>query len=148
MTVETTGRKSKQSMTGSIVNYDFAFRALASAPGDIKCVRTITATNSDEDMTRVTEIPAPSDATDVLSFLVSVATDGVGGTITVAWPSTACTITIYRETTDTQASDYEDYNQFPADTVETDLDKRTMRSQEQEEDIDRALKYPITAPTG
>jgi len=148
MTVETSGRKSKQTMTGAVVNYDFSFRALVSAPGDIKCTRTVTATNVDTDMTRVTEIPAASSATDVLSFLVSVATDGVGGTITVAWPSTACTITIYRETTDTQGSDYEDYNQFPANTVETDLDKRTLKSQEQQEDLDRSLKYAITAPTG
>jgi hypothetical protein len=148
MTVETTGRKSKQTMTGSIVNYDFSFRALVSAPGDIKCIRTITATNTDQDMTRVTEIPAASSATDVLSYLVSIATDGIGGTVTVAWPSTACTLTIYRETTDTQSSDYEDYNQFPANTVENDFDKRTLKSQEQQEDIDRALKYAITAPTG
>ena len=148
MTVETTGRKSKQTMTAGIVNYDFTFRALVSAPGDIKCIRTVTATMVDEDMTRVTEIPSPSDATDVLSYVVSIATDGVGGTITVAWPSTDCSITIYRETTDTQSSDYEDYNQFPAQTVENDFDKRTLKSQEIEEDLGRALKYAITAPTG
>jgi len=135
-------------MTAGIVNYDFSFRAIRSAPGDIKCIRTITATGTDETMTRVTEIPAPSDSSDVLSFLVSIATDGVGGTVTVAWPSTGCTLTIYRETTDTQSSDYEDYNAFPADTVETDLDKRTLRSQELAEDVQRALKYSITAPTG
>ena len=148
MTVETTERKTAQSMTASIVNYTFVFRALASAPGDIKCIRTNDSTNVDEDMTRVTEIPVASSASDVLSFLVSVNTDGVGGTITVAWPSTNSTITIYRETTDTQGSDYEDYNQFPAETVETDLDKRTMRSQEQQEDLARSLKVAITASTG
>lgn len=148
MTVETTSIKSKQTMTISKVNYDFSFRALVSAPGDIKCTRTITATNTDQTMTRVTDIPSPSSASDVLSYVVSIATDGIGGTITVAWPSTSCTITIYRETTDTQSSDYEDYNQFPADTVEADFDKRTLKSQEVQEALDRALKYSITAPTG
>jgi len=148
MTVETTGRKTTQTMTGSVVNYDFSFRALLSAPGDIKATRTVTATNTDETMTRVTEIPSPSDSSDVLSYVVSIASDGVGGTITVAWPSTSCTLTIYRETTDTQSSDYEDYNQFPSNTVETDLDKRTLKSQELAEDVARALKYGITAPTG
>lgn len=148
MTVETTGRKSKQTMTISVVEYAFAFRALKSAPADIKCTRTVTATNVDTAMTRITEIPAPSDSSDVLSYLVSVSTDGIGGTVTVAWPSTSCTITIYRDTSDTQSSDYEDYNQFPAETVETDLDKRTLKSQEMEEDLGRSLKYRITAPTG
>lgn len=148
MTVETTSIKSKQTMTAAKVNYDFSFRALVSAPGDIKCTRTITATNTDQTMTRVTDIPSPSSATDVLSYVVSIATDGIGGTITVAWPSTSCTITIYRETTDTQSSDYEDYNQFPAETVESDFDKRTLKSQEMQEALDRALKFSITAPTG
>lgn len=148
MTVETTGRKTTQTMSISVVEYTFSFRALKTAPGDIKCKRTNSTTNVDEDMTRVTEIPSPSDASDVLSYLVSINTDGIGGTVTVCWPSTNSTITIYRETTDTQSSDYEDYNQFPAETVETDLDKRTLKSQEQQEDIARALKYGITAPTG
>jgi hypothetical protein len=148
MTVETTSRKSTQVMTASVVTYTFSFRALYSTPSDIKCTRTITATNADTDMTYVTEIPSPSSATDVLKYTVDVNEDGVGGTVTVAWPSTSCTITIYRETTDTQSSDYEDYNQFPAETVENDFDKRTMKSQEIEEELGRALKYAITAPTG
>lgn len=148
MTVETTSIKSKQTMTISKVNYDFSFRALTSAPGDIKCTRTITATNVDQTMTRVTDIPSPSSASDVLSYVVSIATDGIGGTVTVAWPSTSCSITIYRETTVVQSSDYEDYNQFPANTVESDFDKLTMRDQEMKESLDRALKFSITAPTG
>lgn len=148
MSVSTTSRKTTQSMTIALVEYAFAFRALYSTPTDIKCVRTITATNTDEDMTYVGDIPSPSSATDVLKYTVDVNEDGVGGVVTVAWPSTSCTITIYRETTDTQASDYEDYNQFPADTVENDFDKRTLRSQELAEDVNRALKYAVTAPSG
>jgi len=148
MSVDTTGRKTTQTMTIALVSYAFSFRALYSTPSDIKCVRTNTATNTDEDMTYVTEIPSPSSATDVLKYLVDVNEDGVGGTVTVCWPSTGSTITIYRETTDTQASDYEDYNQFPAETVENDFDKRTMKSQELEEEVSRALKYSITAPSG
>lgn len=147
MSVETSGRKTTQSMTISLIDYAFTFRALFSTPSDIKCIRTITATGVDTDMTYVTEIPSPSDATDVLKYLVDVNEDGIGGTIKVMWPSTGCTITIYRETSNVQSSDYEDYNQFPAETVENDFDKRTLKSQEMQEDIDRALKVAITAPT-
>lgn len=148
MSVSTTSRKTTQSMTAALVQYTFAFRALYSTPSDIKCIRTVTATNTDETMTYVADIPSPSAATDVLKYTVDVNEDGVGGIVTVAWPSTSCTITIYRDTTDTQSSDYEDYNQFPADTVENDFDKRTMKSQELAEDVNRALKYAITAPSG
>jgi hypothetical protein len=148
MSVETTDRKTTQTMTIALVEYVFSFRALYSSPSDIKCVRTNIATNTDEVMTYVTEIPSPSAATDVLKYLVDVNEDGIGGVVTVCWPSTGSTITIYRETTDVQSSDYEDYNQFPANTVENDFDKRTMRSQELAEDVNRALKYGITAPSG
>jgi len=102
-------------------------------------------------MVYVTEIPAPSGETDVLKYTVLLNDGGLGGVITVAWPSTASTITIYRETTDIQSSAYDDYNQFPADTVESDFDKRVMVTQEISEQLDRTLKYPITAsavPTG
>lgn len=148
MSVSTTTRKTTQSMTIALVSYTFSFRALYNTPSDIKCIRTVTATNTDQTMTYVADIPSPSAATDVLKYTVAVNEDGVGGVVTVAWPSTSCTITIYRDTTDTQGSDYEDYNQFPADTVENDFDKRTMKSQEIAEDVGRALKYAITAPTG
>jgi hypothetical protein len=135
-------------MTISLVEYTFDFRALASAPTDIKCIRTLTSTNVDTDMEYVDEIPAPSYDTDALKYAVAINDDGIGGIVTVAWPSTSCTITIYRETTDKQSSAYDDYNQFPADTVENDFDKRTMKSQELEEILGRTLQYPITAPSG
>jgi hypothetical protein len=148
MSVETTTRKVTQSMTALLTEYDFTFRALVGSPSDIKCIRKITATGAEEDMEYVADLPLTPTEADILKYTVDVNEDGVGGTVEVAWVSTDCTITIYRETTDTQSSDYEDYNQFPADTVESDFDRRTMVSQELEEAIDRALKLPITSPAG
>lgn len=145
MSVDSTTRKSTQVMTIDIVEYDFTFRALTSAPSDIKCIRTNTADKTDEDMTYVTELPSPTSATDVLDFIVTINEGGDSGTVKVAYPSTSSTITIYRETTDTQESAYEDFNQFPAKTVENDFDKRTMISQEKTEDGSRALTIPITS---
>ena len=148
MAVETTTRKTTQDMTIDVVEYTFTFRALVGSPSDIKCIRTLDSDNSDTDMEYVSEIPAPSEATDVLKYTVDVNEDGIGGVVTVAWPSTSCSITIYRETTNIQSSAYEDYNQFPADTVENDFDKRTLVTQELEETISRTLRYPISAPSG
>lgn len=135
-------------MTILLVEYAFTFRALVGSPTDIKAIRTLDSTNVDTDMTYVSEITIPSSASDVLKYAVSINDNGIGGTVTVAWPSTSCSITIYRDTSDTQASAYDDYNQFPADTVENDFDKRTMVSQELVETISRTLRYPITAPSG
>lgn len=148
MTVETTNVKNQLAMTISLIEFTFTFRTLYSTPSNVKCIRTNDDSGAEEDMEYVTEIPTDSDATDVLKYTVTVNEDGVGGTVKVAWPSTKSTITIYRETTDTQASDYEDYNQFPADTVETDFDKRTMKSQEMDEALARTIKFSIAAPTG
>ena len=132
-------------MTILLEEYAFTFRALVGSPSDIKCIRQVSGSVVSEDMTYVAELPTVPVETDVLKYTVDVNEDGVGGTVTVAWPSTSSSITIYRETSDTQGSDYEDYNQFPSDTVESDLDKRTMVTQEIKEVLDRSLKVPITS---
>lgn len=132
MTVESTDRK--QTFSGGQATNDFTFRALTTAPTDIKVKKTLIATGVDTDLTYTTD------------YTVAVDADGVGGTVTyVTTVSTAYTTTVYRETTDKQESDYDDYNQFPADTLETDLDRRTMISQEAAENIDRTLKLSITS---
>ena len=146
MSVETTTRKeAAQAMTALITEFTFSFRSLVTIPSDIKCIRTTTATSADEDMTYVADLPEDPTVADILKYTVTVNDDGIGGEVEVAYVSTSCTITIYRETTDTQGSAYEDYNQFPASTVESDFDRRTMVSQEIKENSDRSLRLPITS---
>jgi hypothetical protein len=132
MVVSTTTRK--ENFAGGQASLVFSFTALTSHPEDIKVLVTETATGTETDLVYG------------VGYSVALETDGVGGTVTVSPTySTAYTYTVYRETTATQESDYEDYNQFPADTLEQNLDRLTMIAQEQAEETSRTLRYPISA---
>lgn len=134
MSVDTATRKVSFNGDGIVVAFPFTFRALTAAPTDIKCKETNRTTGTTRLLTYTTE------------YTVAVNANGVGGTATLTTAtSTGIKLTIYRETTDEQASDYNDYNQFPADTLENDLDIRTMKSQEVLEDVERSVKFDITS---
>jgi len=136
MSVATTARKQQFVLDQVEDEFTFTFRALVSAPSDIKCIATNWA-NTDVELTYLTD------------YTVAINANGIGGTITLLNPAATGTgtLTVYRETTNKQESDYDDYNNFPADTVETDLDIRTLISQEQSEALDRTLRLPISAST-
>lgn len=132
MTVESTDRK--QIFAGGQADHDFTFRAFPSYPSDINCLKTLISTGAETDLTYDVD------------YTVTVASDGIGGTVTLnPTVSTLYTVTVYRVTTDKQESDYDDYNQFPADTVENDFDRRTMISQERAEEVARTVKLPISS---
>jgi hypothetical protein len=132
MSVNTSTRK--QSYAGGKNTNTFTFTALPSAPTDIKVLKTLISTGVETALAYTTD------------YSVAVSADGIGGVVTfVASVSTLYTTTVYRETTDLQTSDYDDYNQFPADTLERDLDIRTMISQERSEEVNRTAKVPISA---
>jgi len=134
MTVDTTTRKVTFTMDGATVDFDFTFRTVTSTPTDIKCKTRVIATGVETDLTYTTD------------YTVSVDSDGVGGTVTVVDDkSSAYELIIYRELTRKQESNYDDYNQFPADTLETDLDRAVMIIQDIGEDVDRSLKLPISS---
>ena len=124
MSVSSTDRKAFFTLDGVTTDFDFTFPALDEE--DIKGIANDT------------------DLTYGVDYTVSL-TD-TGGTVTLTTPGsyTAGTLTIYRETTDKQESEYNDYNKFPASTVETDLDRAIMLIQELGEEVDRALKNDIT----
>lgn len=133
MAVASTTRKQQFTLNGTTSTLTFTFRALVSAPTDIK-VTVTSGAGVDSDLVYTTD------------FTVAINSDGIGGTVTLVSPSSvgSGTATVYRDTTNTQESDYDNYNQFPADTVETDFDIRTLVSQEQSEAIDRILQLPIS----
>ncbi len=132
MSVSSTTRKQQFPLDGVTADYTFNFRALTSAPEDIKCAVTTGGTTTV--LTYTTQ------------YSVAINSDGVGGTVTLVSASTIGlgTLTVYRKTTNTQESDYDDYNTFPANTLENDLDIRTMVEQEQSEELSRVIKLPIT----
>lgn len=132
MTVETSTRK--QTFSGGQSSLTFTFRTLVSNPEYIKVKLVNTSTDAETDLTYSTD------------FTVSVNTDGIGGTVTVAPSySTSYNYVVYRETTAKQESDYDDFNQFPADTLENDLDRNILINQEQQEELTRTLRYPLSA---
>lgn len=131
MTVESTIRK--QTFAGGQANLTFAFRTLVSHPEFIKVNKTLLSTGVDTPLVYNTD------------YTVSLLADGSGGTVVVSpTMSTAYSMTVYRSTDDLQESDYDDFNQFPADTLEGDLDRRTLISQERSDDVSRTAKLPIS----
>lgn len=130
MSVTNTTRK--ESFTMGTASYDFTFRTLLDFPEYIKC--TVTEGGTDGTLTYTTD------------YTVSVDSDGVGGTVTVTnTRSATATLLVYRDTTDTQESTYNDYNQFPGTTTTKDFDKRTMVTQEILETVGRCVKVGITS---
>lgn len=135
MTVESSSRKA--TFAGGQSALTFAFRTLTSHPEYIKVLATLTATGVNTTLVYNTD------------YTVALLPDGTGGTVTVSPTfSTAYTMTVYRDTNDLQESDYNDFNQFPASTLEDDLDRRTLISQERSDDSNRTAKLPISYTGG
>lgn len=78
------------------------------------------------------------------NYTVSGVGEASGGNVTLVDPATdaptGTTLTIVRSISQTQETDYNEYDTFPAQTHEDALDKLTMISQEQQEEIDRSIK--------
>lgn len=122
MTVETTARS--MNFSGGQTNLTFTFRALYDHPDDIKVWAISTGTGAITALTYSTQ------------YTVTISTTGIGGTVRVSPSvSTSNIYKVYRDTDLEQESDYDDYNQFPADTLEEDLDRLMLISQEQDDDI-------------
>ncbi len=92
-----------------------------------------------------------TDAADVETTLIldtdyTVQDAGVptGGSVTlVVPPATGEKLTIVRNMPLTQLTDYEENDQFPAESHETALDRLTMLVQQLQEEVNRASKTPV-----
>lgn len=135
MTVESSDRS--QNFAGGQGTLTFTFTASPDRPEDIKLDETVISTGVANTLEYDVE------------YTVAVNADGEGGVVTVS-PTHAATsfYTVYRETAQTQTTDYDDYNNFPANTVESSLDQVTMIGQENSETLTRTLKYPISSTGG
>ena len=60
-------------------------------------------------------------------------------------PPPGCTLVIFRDTRQVQESDYPEGGKFPSGVVENDFDRVVAMIQELQEELDRALKVPITS---
>ena len=134
MTVSTTS--STLSFAGGQSSLDFSFKVLPDHAEHVKLKAVLISSGAETELTYSS------------GYTVVLESDGVGGTITVSPTySTSYRYVAYRETVNLQESDYEDYNQFPSDTLEEDLDRRTLVGQEKKEEVDRCLKIPLAGAT-
>lgn len=131
MSVSSTDRKQDFTLDQVEDEFDFTFKALDET--DIKC--SVTTNGTTYSLTYTTD------------YTVSLEADSDGGIVTLVDPAVVSkgTLTVYRETTVKQESDYDDYNQFSADTLENDLDRGILIDQEHAEDLDRAITFDITS---
>jgi len=134
MTVATTN--STQSFAGAQSALTYTFYSIPDHPEFLRVTLRDTATGNETALTYNSD------------YTVTQNTSGLGGTVHVI-PSygSGYTQLVWRDTSQTQSSDYDDFNQFPADTLEKDLDRLMCLAQEQQNEIDRSIKNDITNPT-
>lgn len=124
MTIETLVNKIQHTATLGILAYSYNFRVPTA-----------------DDMTVYVAgvVVSPS------SYTISGLDIPTGGNVTfLAQPTEDEIITIAREVEMTQEIDYQPYDPFPADVHEAALDKLTMVDQQIQEELDRAIRAPIT----
>jgi len=81
-------------------------------------------------------------------YTVSGVGDEGGGNVTmVTAPASGEQLTITRSVTKTQTNDYQNRGSFRPDNVEGALDKLTQITQDLDEELNRAVKQPVTSTT-
>ena len=136
MTVESQVSKTQKMVMGATNTYDFFFHCLTKDPTEEAAKQAIKVSISDG--VNKTELTYGTD------YAVKLNDDGTGGTVTVADKKTsAYSLIVYREYDYRQSSDYQNYNAFPADTLEHNLDKATMLCQQLQEQANRAVTVDI-----
>ena len=139
MTVENTQNKMPPLQMGTTNEYPFNFAVLLQDPTAEEALEAIKASVLQADGTEI-ELVYNTD------YTVTLNTDRIGGTLTVNDIRTSGDyITIYRQYAQTQEVDYKDFNSAPAETFEQCFDKLTMLSQQQQEEINRSIKLPVSS---
>lgn len=128
-----TGQVNKIQYAGDGVTTIFAFPNTLYTAAAIAVTLTVDSTDVDTPQTR------PAD------YSVTLAADFSTASITmVTFPASGETLTIYRVEPDTQTLDYVEGGEFPSDATEIALDKGTLESQTQAEQLLRCIKFPET----
>lgn len=130
MTISTTAARKSLACNGVTTAFSFPYRFL---------------TNADLVVTLVTEADG-TETTLTLDthYTVTGAGADAGGTITtVATYSNAYTLVVVRQVAVTQETDFVENDALPVEDVETALDRLTMIAQQQQESLDRSIKFSI-----
>ena len=131
MTVSSTTTKVSYSGDNSTTVFAYTFKIFDD--DDITVILRTDATGSEAVQTKTT------------NYSVSGVGETGGGNITfVSPPASGITVVLLRETAQTQTTDYTPNDPFPASSHENALDKMTLIVQDQQEEINRALKLSRT----
>jgi len=116
----------------------YAFTFGVGATSEIQVIKTVTASQTETTLTETTDYTISATNNDYSS----------GGTVTT---TTACatgnTLTILRNVPLTQASDFTEGMPTLYESFEDGLDKLTRITQQQQEEIDRSLRIPVSSST-
>ncbi len=130
MTVSTTTTKAIYNGDGSTIAFPTTFEFFDAA--DIEVIERVITTGAETVKTLSTD------------YTVSGG-NGASGTVTaVTAPASTVQWAIRRKTPLTQQIDYVENDDFPAETHEQGLDRGVMIAQERQEELDRALKFPVS----
>ena len=131
MTVSSTTTKVSYSGDGSTTVFAYTFKVFNAS--DLVVIKRTDSTGSESVQTITT------------NYTVSGVGNANGGNVTFTTaPSTGETVVIRRTSAQTQTTDYTPNDPFPAETHEEALDKLTFIVQEQQEELDRAIKVSRT----
>tara|TARA_R100001015_G_C4634554_1_gene201272 strand:- start:231 stop:1937 length:1707 start_codon:yes stop_codon:yes gene_type:complete len=132
MTVSSTTNKVSYSGNGSTTVFAYTFKIFADA--DLKVfIRSSAGVETQKTLTT--------------HYTVSNAGNASGGNVTFTTgntPASGETVVIQRELALTQGTDYVENDPFPAESHEDALDRLTFITQQQQEEIDRAIKASVT----
>lgn len=129
MTVSTTTTKAIYNGDGSTTAFPTTFEFFDAA--DIEVIERVIATGAETIKTLSTD------------YTVSGGNGATGTVTAVTAPASTVQWAIRRKTPLTQQIDYVENDDFPAETHEEGLDRGVMIAQERQEELDRALKFPV-----
>ncbi|MEE9250042.1 MAG: hypothetical protein V3U93_02815 [Alphaproteobacteria bacterium] len=130
MTVSTTTTKAIYNGDGSTTAFPTTFEFFDAA--DIEVIERVIATGAETVKTLSTD------------YTVSGGNGATGTVTAVTAPASTVQWAIRRKTPLTQQIDYVENDDFPAETHEQGLDRGVMIAQERQEELDRALKFPVS----
>ena len=133
MTVSTTTTKAIYNGDGSTTAFPTTFEFFDAA--DIEVIERVIATGAETVKTLSTD------------YTVSGGNGATGTVTAVTAPASTGQWAIRRKTPLTQQIDYVENDDFPAETHEEGLDRAVMIAQERQEELDRALKFPVSDAT-
>lgn len=134
MTVSTTTTKAIYNGDGSTTAFPTTFEFFDAA--DIEVIERVIATGAETVKTLSTD------------YTVSGGNGATGTVNAVTVPASTVQWAIRRKTPLTQEIDYIENDDFPAETHERGLDRGVMIAQERQEELDRALKFPVSDAVG